>query len=143
MEISKDAQAVIFKKNTGRVEFLLLKRYDEERDRTDYRLVKGGIETGEIPEETIIREIKEETGLENLLLMDELEKYSYQAGEILHKVRVFLVENTKNDEIKVDSKNEGGFTIEKAEWVSFDLVDSYLAFEQEKESIKNGLNLIN
>ena len=142
MKISKDAQAVIFKKNTDDVEFLLLKRYDPEKNRTDYRLVKGRIEIGEKPEETIIREIKEETGLENLLLLDKLNEYSYQTGEVLHQVSVFLIESIKNDEIKVNSENEGEFTIEKAEWISSVSVNSYLVFEQEKNAVKESLNLI-
>lgn len=142
MKIRKDAQAVIFKKNLNDTEFLLLKRYDKEKDRTDYRLVKGGIEKGEKPEETILREIKEETGLEHLSLLNNLDKYSYKAGEVLHEVEVFLVENTKNDEIRIDSENEGGFTIEEAKWIASKKIDSYLVFDEEKNSIRKALDLV-
>lgn len=142
MKISKDAQAVVFKKNVNSIDFLLLKRYDKEKKRADYRLIKGGIEKEEKPEETVIREIKEESGLENLFLLNKLDEYSYQAGDVLHEVSVFLVENTKNDEIKTDSENEGGFTIEGAEWVPSEKVGSYLVFDQEKNSIQKALDLI-
>ena len=142
MKINKDAQAVVFKKNANGIEFLLLKRYDKEQDRMDYRLVKGGIENNEKPKETVIREIKEETGLENLLLLNKLNEYSYQVGKVLHKVTVFLVESTKNDEIKVNSENEGGFTIENAGWFSFKKARNLLYFNQEKNAIEIALNLI-
>ncbi|MDD2935206.1 MAG: NUDIX domain-containing protein [Candidatus Pacebacteria bacterium] len=142
MKISKDAQAVVFRKNTDGINFLLLKRYDKEKERTDYRLIKGGVEKEEKPEETVIREIKEESGLENLSLLNKLGEYSYQAGDVLHEVSVFLAENTKDDEIKMDSENEGGFTIEGAEWIPSEKVNSYLVFDQEKDSIKKALDLI-
>lgn len=142
MKISKDAQAVVFRKNTDGINFLLLKRYDKEKERTDYRLIKGCVEKEEKPEETVIREIKEESGLENLSLLNKLDKYSYQAGDVLHEVSVFLVENIKNDEIKINSENEGGFTIEGAEWIPSEKVNSYLVFDQEKSSIQKALDLI-
>jgi len=48
MKISKDAQAVICKKDGDAIKFLLLKRFDKELDETHYRLVKGGIENEEL-----------------------------------------------------------------------------------------------
>jgi len=142
MKISKDAQAVVFKKSENKIDFLLLKRYDKEKNKTDYRLIKGGIKKNEQPEDTIIREIKEESGLKNLSLAIKLNKYSYQIREVLHEVEVFLVENTKNEKMEVDSENEGGFTIKDAEWVSPEIANTYLVFEQEKSSIKKALDLI-
>ncbi len=142
MKISKDSQGVVFRKNAGHVEFLLLKRYDPEQDRVDFRLIKGGVEEGEKPEETIIREINEETGLVDLFLLNELQNYSYQVGEVLHEVKVFLVENTKFNEIKVDSTNEGGFAIESADWFSSQESQKLLHFEEEKCLIKKALDEI-
>ncbi|MCG2694918.1 NUDIX domain-containing protein [Candidatus Parcubacteria bacterium] len=142
MKISKDSQGVVFRKKADNVEFLLLKRYDPEQDRIDFRLVKGGIEEGEKPEETILREINEETGLKNLLLLNKFKEYSYQVGELLHEVEVFLVENTKDDKIKVDSAHEGGFIIESANWFSSQEAQKLLYFDQEKDLIKKALDLI-
>ncbi|MCK5026850.1 MAG: NUDIX domain-containing protein [Candidatus Pacebacteria bacterium] len=142
MKISKDAQAVIYKKDSDVIEFLLLKRFDKDLDETHYRLVKGGIEDGESSKEASVRETKEETGLTNLVAKEKLDQYSYQAGDVQHDVDVFLIENTENEEIKIDSTNEGGFTIEGVEWVSSDEANEYLNFDQEKSSIKKALNII-
>ncbi|MBU1557786.1 NUDIX domain-containing protein [Patescibacteria group bacterium] len=142
MKISKDSQGVVFRKKADNVEFLLLKKYDPEQDRVDFRLVKGGIEEGEKPEETILREINEETSLIDLNLLNKLEGYSYQATDVLHEVSVFIVENTKDNEIKVDSTHEGGFTIESANWFSSQEAQKILFFDQEKELIRKALDLI-
>ena len=142
MRIKKDAQAVVFRKNNGKIEFLLLKRFDKDKNETHYRLIKGGIEKNETPEETSIRETKEESGLQNLKLKEKINTYSYQVGDVQHDVEVFVVENTRIEDIKVNSENEGGFTIEDAKWVSLEKANECLNFKQEKESIKKSLEII-
>lgn len=142
MKISKDAQSVVYRNINGVIEFLLLKRFDKDKDRSDYRLIKGGIKNNEAPEEAAIREVFEESGLAKIVLKNKLDEYSYQIGDIKHEVEVFLIENTEIEDIKTNSENEGGFIIEKAEWILPEKAISCLVFEQEKKSIQKSLDLI-
>ena len=142
MKISKDAQAVVYRKKDEQIEFLLLKRFDKDKNETHYRLIKGGIEDNETPEQTSIRETHEEVGLSKLETKKKLKEYSYQAGDIQHDVEVFLLENTGDEEVKVDSENEGGFTIEDAEWMLPEKAIEHLNFNQEKEAIRESIKIL-
>lgn len=142
MKISKDVQAVVYRRNNTEVKFLLLNRYDKEKEATHYRLIKGGLKESENPEHAVLREISEESGLMNLVIKSKISEYSYKAGDVQHDVGVFLVENTGEEDIKTDSKEEGGFTIEGAEWLNSDNAIQKLNFDHEKESIKVSLNNI-
>lgn len=143
MKISKDAQAVVYKKENGNVKFLLLKRYDKDKDETHYRLIKGGVKDPETTEHASIREVTEESGLVKLKINTLVNQYSYQAGEVQHNVDVYLIENTENEEIRVDSTEEGGFNIEGAEWLDAEATIEKLNFDQEKDNIRKSLELIN
>ncbi|MDD5318382.1 MAG: NUDIX hydrolase [Candidatus Pacebacteria bacterium] len=142
MKISKDVQAVVYRKSDVGIFFLLLKRFDRDKGEFHYRLIKGGLERGENSKDAVIREIKEESGLRSLSLNNVLGHYSYKAGDVKHDVEVFLVENTVFEKIKTDSENEGGFTIESAEWLSPEHTLEYLNFDQEKKSIRKTLETI-
>ncbi|KJJ85400.1 NUDIX hydrolase, core domain protein [Candidatus Omnitrophus magneticus] len=84
------AGGVIIKKTlTGNLEILLIKdKYGH------WTWPKGHIEKGETLEETALREIEEETGVKNLLLISKLavQKYifTFNKKKIFKKVHLFL-----------------------------------------------------
>lgn len=143
MKISKDSQAVVYRKRDGNLEFLLLKRYDKDNQKSDYRLIKGGAKKHETTHDAILREVTEESGLHKLEIKKMIGEYSYQAGDVQHNVDVFLVENSEIEEIHIDSSEEGGFTIESAEWLTSNQAIYSLNFAQEKDSVKKSLEIIN
>ncbi|MDE1844821.1 MAG: NUDIX domain-containing protein [Thaumarchaeota archaeon] len=65
--------------------------------------VKGNIEKGETFKQTILREIKEETGISDITFVDGFEdkiEYHYQRdGQVIHKEVVFFLSNTKTDQV--------------------------------------------
>ncbi len=132
---SIDVQAVVSSVDSKRsTKYLLLKRFDKDKNEDHYRLVKGGLEGDESAENAVLREVKEETGLSRLKLIGEIQDYSYTAGEVIHKVKVFLLVSFEVL-TNIDSSNEGGFTIKETMWVDKDMALSLLNFDQEKNSI--------
>ncbi|HJW20018.1 MAG TPA: NUDIX domain-containing protein [Candidatus Nitrosotalea sp.] len=65
--------------------------------------VKGNIEKGETFKQTVLREMREETGIVDITFVDGFEdkvEYHYQRdGQVIHKEVVFFVSNTKTDQV--------------------------------------------
>ena len=93
------AGAVIFRKNS-RLQFLLLHYPSGHWD-----FVKGKIEVNENPNQTTIRETKEETGITDLDFVNGFEEsveYEFQYdGELIHKKVIFFLAKTNAVEIKI------------------------------------------
>ncbi|WP_410764793.1 bis(5'-nucleosyl)-tetraphosphatase [Haloferax sp. DFSO60] len=84
------AGAILFRDTRGRREYLLLKSRPG-----DWEFPKGGVEGNEELQQTAIREIKEEAGIEEFRLIDGFrEDYSYvfeANGKTIHKtVHLFI-----------------------------------------------------
>jgi len=97
------AGAVVFRREEG-IKYLLLKYKHEHFD-----FPRGGIEKGEKEEETIRREIKEETGIEDLELIPGFrEKVSWffkREGKTFYKEATFLLARTKTVEVKLSEEH--------------------------------------
>ena len=135
MKISKDAQAVIVRKVGDNVVYLLLKRFDKDKQEEHYRLVKGGVESNETSAQAAEREACEEVGITQLTNLGVIDSYQYTAGEVRHEVEVFLLEALDN-KLSLDSSHEGGFTIKDAVWCEKDEAISKLNFPDEKKMIE-------
>jgi len=65
--------------------------------------VKGNIEKGETFKQTVLREMREETGIVDITFVEGFEdkvEYHYQRdGQVIHKEVVFFVSNTKTDQV--------------------------------------------
>ena len=94
------AGIVLFRKEGSKNLFLLLNYPSGHWD-----FVKGKMEKGETIHKTAIRETKEETGITDVIFLDNFEEwieYNFQyQGELVHKKVVFFLAetNTKNVEI--------------------------------------------
>ena len=87
------AGAILFRDTRGRREYLLLKSRPG-----DWEFPKGGVEDGEELQQTAIREVKEEAGIEDFRLIDGFRdeyNYVFQAnGQTIHKtVHLFIAES--------------------------------------------------
>jgi 8-oxo-dGTP pyrophosphatase MutT (NUDIX family) len=100
-----------------------------ERDSRTWTLPKGTPNAGETTEETALREVGEETGLEVRITapLDSIEYWFVLAGTRIHKtVHYFLMEPTGGDLARHDHE------FEEVRWVRFDEADSLLTFETER-----------
>ena len=129
MPIEKSAGAVIFRKDEGKIFYLLL---HYEAGHWDFP--KGHIEKGGKLEETAKRETKEETGLQDIKFIDgfkEWIKYFFKSekGNIFKIVTFFLVE-TNQKEIKLSFEHTG------YQWLPLEEAQKQLTFKTAKQILK-------
>jgi len=129
MPLEKSAGAVIFRKEGGNIYYLLLHYQSGHWD-----FPKGNIEKGEKLEDTVKREVKEETGLEDIEFFPGLKetiKYFYKLKErnIFKTVTFFLAE-TKTKEVKISWEHIG------YKWLPYQEAIAQLTFKNAKEILK-------
>lgn len=99
MRIEKSVGAVIFR-SEQEPRYLLLKYGAGHWD-----FVKGHIEEGEKEQETLLRETREETGIDDLEIIPgfrEVIDYHYRSGrELVYKQVAFYLAETQNREVKL------------------------------------------
>jgi 8-oxo-dGTP pyrophosphatase MutT (NUDIX family) len=102
------------------------------RDAVTWTLPKGTPDPGESVEETALREVAEETGLE-VRIVEPLPSIEYafiQDGTRIHKtVHYFLMESTGGDLSRHDHE------FERVRWVPFDEAGGVLSFATERDLV--------
>jgi 8-oxo-dGTP pyrophosphatase MutT (NUDIX family) len=100
-----------------------------DRDIVTWTLPKGTPNPGETREQTAIREVGEETGLEVQISrpLESIEYWFVQGGTRIHKtVHYFLMDETGGDLGQHDHE------FESVRWVAFDEAQHLLTFETER-----------
>jgi len=100
-----------------------------DRDIVTWTLPKGTPNPGETREQTAIREVGEETGLEVRISrpLDSIEYWFVQSGTRIHKtVHYFLMDQTGGDLGAHDHE------FESVRWIAFDEAQHLLTFETER-----------
>ena len=110
-----------------------------DRDGVTWTLPKGTPHAGESREETALREVGEETGLEVRITgpLDSIEYWFVQHGTRIHKtVHYFLMEPTGGDLSRHDRE------FADVRWVTFREAPSLLTFETERALVDLAARLI-
>jgi len=98
------AGIVLFRKENSKILFLLLHYPSGHWD-----FVKGKMEEGETTHQTAIRETLEETGIADIVFLDDFEEwveYNFQfQGELVHKRVVFFLAETKTKEVSISHEH--------------------------------------
>ncbi len=98
------AGIVLFRKENSKILFLLLHYPSGHWD-----FVKGKMEEGETTHQTAIRETLEETGITDIVFLDDFEEwieYNFQfQGELVHKRVVFFLAETKTKEVSISHEH--------------------------------------
>ena len=135
------AGAVIFRKEKGRIFYLLL-NYGSPvyKGRKYWGFAKGHIESGENAIRAARREIREETGLEDIKFLKgfrEVEKYFFVRGkEKIFKVVIFFLVRTSTKEIKISPEHIG------FKWLLYEEAFNQLTFKNAKGVLAKADSLI-
>jgi 8-oxo-dGTP pyrophosphatase MutT (NUDIX family) len=122
------AGGIVIRHSEGRRELVVGCRR-RERDNVTWTLPKGTPNDGETREQTALREVAEETGLEVRIVepLESIEYWFVQHGRRIHKtVHYFLMEPIGGDLSRHDHE------FEQVRWVAFDDAPGLLTFETER-----------
>ena len=129
MPVERSAGAVIFRKEAKKILYLLL-HYEEGH----WDFPKGHIEKGEKTEETIRREIREETGITDLAFVDgfkETIRYFFWAGKKrILKFVVYTLAETSQKDVKLSFEH-----IDHA-WLSFEEAKAKITFATSRKVLE-------
>ena len=137
--IKKKILAIVYRKKEGNIEILALKENDADpiEQAVGFYVITGGVEGDEMLTDTVKREINEETGIKNIINIQDLNtvyEYKHPAeGDYLCQEHCFAV--LVDDEIK-------HLSVEHTEykWLSTeDFIDTVYWYEG-KSSLKQLLN---
>ena len=110
-----------------------------DRDLLNWTLPKGTPNAGETREQTALREVAEETGLEVRItdILDSIEYWFVQRGTRIHKtVHYFLMEPIGGDLARHDHE------FDQVRWVRFDEAGELLAFETERALVGRAAEIV-
>jgi len=141
MPVEKSAGAVVFREENGKIYYLLL-NYSAigKVEKTYWGFSKGRVETGEGEIETVKREIKEETGIEDAQLIagfKKTEKYFFKfQGKNILKFATFYLVKTNTREIQLSSEHVG------YKWLTYQEAIEQLTFKNSKEILEKANNFL-
>lgn len=129
MPKEKSCGAIVFKKQKDGIKYLILHYGAGHWD-----FPKGRQEKNEKEEQTALREIKEETGIEDIEFADgfrEAISYFYkQGGETVFKEVIFFLAQSATDEVKLSSEHIG------YAWLGYENAYKKLTFNNAKELLR-------
>ena len=134
------AGGVVYRRAAGGAEVAIIRVGPKRR----WQLPKGIVDEGEKPEQTAVREVREEAGVDARLVapLDTIE-YWYAGNDRddrrvrFHKfVHLFLLEYSSGDVADHDHE------VDEARWVPLEDATSMLAFESERKAMRQAMALI-
>ena len=135
MALRKGVLAIIMREG----KFLILRRV---RNWKGWEFPKGGIDKGEEEEDALLREIKEETGLENVAIRARVPyiiKYNYPGGPPSQysgaMQSVFVVDSSSGD-VKTGEEHDGH------QWVSYGEAMKELKHSAQKNALREAAKIL-
>ncbi|MEM1535292.1 MAG: NUDIX domain-containing protein [Candidatus Pacearchaeota archaeon] len=124
------AGAIIFYSEKGKIYYLILYRAPHGNFKEYYGFVQGNVEKGEEARDTVLREAREEAGLDIKLIPNFKEKihYFYQRdNKTISKDVIFFLAEAKTNKVKLSEEHDGYF------WLTYDEALKKLRFKNQKE----------
>lgn len=131
----RSAGAVLFREEDERL-YLLLHYQAEHWD-----FPKGNIEEGEGELDTVRREVKEETGIDDIEFINgfkRISEYYYKrVGRLVHKQVVFYLAKTKQKDVKLSYEHIG------YQWLPYNEAYNRLTFKNSKRILADAEEFLN
>lgn len=111
--------------------------------RLEWCLPKGHLEGEETPEQAAVREIAEETGIDGRVLesLGAIDYWFFADGHRIHKtVHLFLLQALGGT---VTVENDPDAEAVEAAWVGLDVLESRLAFPNERKAVRLAVERLN
>jgi len=136
------AGAIIYRIEKGKEVYLLLHyaALDHRASKDYWDFAKGHVEAGEKERDTVVREAKEETGLDDLEFVEGFNawmKYFFVfEGKRISKIVTYLLAKTETEKITISSEHIG------YDWLSCDEALQRLTFKNAKDMLKKANNFL-
>jgi bis(5'-nucleosidyl)-tetraphosphatase len=125
----KSCGAVVFLRKNSTITYLLL---HYEAGHWDF--VKGNVEPNEAEKETVVRELREETGITDAKFLEgfkeRIEYYYRRQGDTVHKEVVFYLMETSTENITISFEHIGSV------WLDYQHAMERLSFKNAKDVLK-------
>lgn len=125
----KSCGAVVFLRKNSMIMYLLL---HYEAGHWDF--VKGNVEPNEAEKETVVRELREETGITDAKFLEgfkeRIEYYYRRQGDTVHKEVVFYLMETSTENITISFEHIGSV------WLDYQHAMERLSFKNAKDVLK-------
>jgi len=129
--VRREVQAVIFDEADDPRKVLILKKTDYSSRRYRWRLLKGGLNSGESEAKGLQREILEETGLKNIRILDRIYTYEYNFKNTRHLVSTYLVKADSQEPVKLQESE-----VADCIWTTKEKALQMLYWNNEKEALE-------
>lgn len=125
----KSCGAIVFYRSKQGIEFLLL-----HYGKGHWGFPKGHVEENETEEQTLMRELEEETGIKNAWILpgfrEEVNYFFRESNHPISKIVSFYLLESKTKEVRLS------FEHSEYEWLSFEKALERLSFKNTKELLK-------
>jgi len=129
----KSCGAVIYRENNDKYEFLIISHNSDGH----WGFPKGHVEQGETEEETAVREVYEETGLQVELIKGFRSRIEYSLSESVMKEVIFFMSKAKSNEINIQLCE-----IKDYKWASFEEANRLLEYITNKKTLKEACDFL-
>jgi len=129
MRLPIQVEAILFRRKGSKVEYLLLKRLPKRNG--FWQPVTGGVEEGETRNEALRREIREETGITNIIIvLEDLHLFEFSDPNPTQEY-VYGVEVSPSEKIVLDQGEHSEYR-----WCSFREALHLLHWKENKEALR-------
>jgi len=133
MKQEKSCGAVVYRKDNGRTEFLIISHKSDGH----WGFPKGHVEQGETEEETALREVYEETGLQIEFLEGFRSREQYSPKEDVMKEVVFFISKANSSMVNIQLCE-----IKEYKWATYEEAESLLEYKSSKKTLKEACNFL-
>lgn len=136
----KSCGAIVFRKENKKILYLILYKKASEHYRESWDFPKGNVEKNETEQQVAAREIKEETGIDELNFISSFKEtiklFYRKEGKLVFKIITFLLAETRQEKVKLS------FEHDSYKWASYEEAMELLTHKNSKEILTKANNLL-